>query len=116
MAKKKNERVDIRDQVPTVIVLESRLTINGGSIVSPQMDAVWSAVHRAFERASHKAGMGYSWHGSVSSRSPKSMEALVKRLKLDVVQPPSVAAVDAVVSDGAETSTRVRFVSAEPSS
>lgn len=84
---------DIRDVKPTRVILDARLSIDGGTIsTSQELSDVWSSTIQAFEKAAHAAGLGFAWEGQISCVGPKTMDARVERAQLEIVMPPGANA------------------------
>lgn len=75
---------DIRDVKPTRVILDAKLTIDGGSLDTSNVGRIWGAVRVAFDRAAMAAGLGSTWTVELSCTQPKRMDARIERQKLNI--------------------------------
>jgi hypothetical protein len=87
MRKKKKTKPDIRDVKPTIVILEAKLTFNGGSLSTHPTGAIWLDVINAFEKSAAAHGLGCSWLGEVKCSQPRHIDAMIRRLDLNITQP-----------------------------
>lgn len=90
---KRQKGPDIRDLKPTMVIFDSKLTIDGGSLSSSEIGRIWMAIRQAFEKEAHGCGLGWSFTAELSCVSPKRMLARIARSKLCVEYPRPASAV-----------------------
>lgn len=103
---KRPRKPDIRDVRPTIVILDAKLTFNGGTLSSDQVGKVWIGMLKAFEKIAHEQGLGCTWMGELGCQRPEVMQRRIERLQLNIEKPPSTNAVDPVVPSSVEPSTR----------
>lgn len=94
--RKATPRVDIRDQKATVIVLDARLSANGGKL-DDDVVVVWQAIKAALMQSAHGRGLAFTWTAELKCVNQKVMAARIERDELCIELPP---AVDAVAKGG----------------
>lgn len=84
---------DIRNVKPTRIVMDLKMTIDGGTVgTSQELSEVWTSVMRAFQGTAHRLGLGFAWVGEISCVTAKRMDARIARSQLNVREPSPLAA------------------------